>query len=452
MDCDPGSSSSPPPNPNLYDGEVLWTINNAPTITYFKRGDTNRPLCVLIPGAAHLARIFYGGHKSHDPRDFLAHWLVTNPTSNPKSGSSKLDSMTEGEAGYNILAISYPLETTPPLMPSTRPDFTVREWGVQAAEATKRVMDRERLSCDVGVILLVWSMAGKIIAPFDQAARARGFDVRLVVSLNSTPPLRGLRGNPPRPAVSQAGYVHGGHVSDEYFLRQLREQRAINSCASTSTSGSESVDGGKNSNNDSKSGNSGNSDNTNGSGSIIVPDDIFIKEYTGNFPVGLAAWGLRWSRQDQDGTTINNGNSTVHSSSNGGKMIDDPHAGYEVYDETTIKDLPPMCALYGDSPADLRHSAGDRSMWAFLISHNLMGGINAKESRFLAENPEVGKRVIKLIHAAPDRLCAEVEGGHHFFLGEKGAKRTATWVIEMEKRMQEVKRELDILLGRDQTR
>ncbi|KAL2421784.1 hypothetical protein ABEF95_006747 [Exophiala dermatitidis] len=443
MDCDPGSSSSPPPNPNLYDGEVLWTINDAPTITYFKRGDANRnrPLCVLIPGAAHLARIFYGGHKGHNPRDFLAHWLVTNPTSNSESGSSKLDSMTEGEAGYNIVAISYPLETNPPLMPPIRPDFTVREWGVQAAEATKRVMDLERLSYDLGVILLIWSMAGKVIAPFNLAARERGLSVRLVVSLNSTPPLRGLRGNPPRPAVSPAGYVHGGHVSDEYFLRQLYEQRAINSCASTSSNNST-----KSASNDSIS------DNTNGSGSIIVPDDIFIKEYTGNFPVGLAAWGLRWSRQDQDGTTINNGNSTVHSSGNRGKMIDDPHAGYEVFDETTIKDLPPVCALYGDSPADLRHSAGDRSMWAFLISHNLLGGINAKESRFLAENPEVGKRVIKFIHAAPDRLCAEVEGGHHFFLGEKGAKRTAAWVIEMAKRMQEVKRELDILLGRDQTR
>ncbi|KAL2400445.1 hypothetical protein ABEF95_007050 [Exophiala dermatitidis] len=440
MNRDPGSSSSPPPNPNLYDGEVLWTINNAPTITYFERGDANRPLCVLIPGAAHLARIFHGGHKGHNPRDFLAHWLV-NPISNSNPGS-KLDSMTEAEAeaGYNILAISYPLETTPPLMPPTRPDFTVREWGVQAAEVTKRAMDRERLSCDLRVILVVWSMAGKIIAPFDQAARERGFSVRLVVSLNSTPPLRGLRGNPQLPAVSQAGYVHGGHVSDEYFLRQLYEQRAINSCASTSSNNSTKT-----------TSNSSNSDNTNGSGSIIVPDDIFIKEYTGNFPVGLAAWGLRWSRREAINSNSNS-NSIVHSSGNRGKLVDDPHAGYEVFDETTIKDLPPMCALYGDSPADLRHSAGDRSMWAFLISHNLLGGINAKESRFLTENPELGKRVIKLIHAAPDRLCAEVEGGHHFFLGEKGAKRTADWVMGMEKRMGGVKRELDILLGRDETR
>lgn len=417
--------------PTLYSGEALSSSNGAPTLTYFQRGYPHRPLCVLIPGAAHLARVFYGGHRGHDSKDFLAHWLVGS-TLNPSIRESNPESSSDfGPSGYNVLAISYPLESSPAIMPPTRPDFTVREWGEQAAEVTERVMMQERLSRDAGIILLVWSMAGKVIAPFTSAARERGLDVRFVVSLAATPALRGLKRKPPPPTFSNAGYVHGGYVSNEYFLKQLHEQRVINS-------GDSDRDRFINPLRDENC-RAVSKDNAN-VGNFIVPDDVFIREYTGNFPVGLAAWGWRWSPEEQA--------PDVATGKKKGKLVDDPNAGFEVTDETMIEDLPPMCALYGDSPADLRHSAGDKSMWAFLIIQNLLGRIRAKELRSLTHDQERGKKVMRLIREAPERLSAEVEGGHHFFLGRKGAKRSAEWIVEFEKRVEQLKTQMSLGLAR----
>ncbi|KIX06785.1 uncharacterized protein Z518_04761 [Rhinocladiella mackenziei CBS 650.93] len=349
----------------LYTGEKISVVNNAPTMTYFVRGDPAKPMIVVIPGAAHPARIFYGGHENSDPVDFIGHWFT--------------------RFGYSFLAISYPFESEPALLPADRPDFTVQEWGNQAAEVTMQIIKQENLPRRA--ILLMWSMAGKILQPYFQAAHNYAFDVDFAVSLVATPAIRGLRERPPGTTSSKTGYCIASPQIKQSFLLHLQEQSAIN--------------GGK----------------------CIIPDDTYVREYVANLPVGLTGWGYRWSEQDR-------------------QLIDDKNVAFEVADQTSMGDLPYLCSIYGDSPADLRHSIADKYTWGFMMMYQLMGTLTPAEKMFLIENPEKGKRVTRIIQGAPDRLSALVQGGHHFFIGEKGAKRTAELVVRFEKDLAHLKSEL----------
>lgn len=348
----------------LYEGEDLTIVDDVPAITYFKRGDPTKPLTIFIPGAAHLARISYGGHASYDPKDFIAHWL-------------------HGQ-GYSFLAISYPLETEPPLMPATRPGLTVREWGAQAAQITKQVIERENLTNNV--ILLVWSMGGKIIQPYVLAARESSIDVNFAVPLVATPAIRGVRERPPL-TPSLTGYAAGLGVADRYFLIQLQEQRSVNGCKT------------------------------------IIPEDVYLREYVGNFPVGLGCYGISWSPQEK-------------------AFIEDATTAYEVADEMPFAELPFLCSISCDSPADLRHSIADKYTWGLLLTYKLLGGIKPGVKAALCKDSARGKEAIRLIHSAPEIFSAAIEGGHDFFIGEKGAKRTAELVVEFEKRLRDFKQEL----------
>ncbi|KAL6242056.1 hypothetical protein RBB50_010968 [Rhinocladiella similis] len=382
---------SPITRKNLYPGEQLSTIHDAPCITYFRHGDLSRPLAVLVPGAAHLARVFYGGHDGHDPHDFLAHWLTA-------------------QQGYNFLAISYPLETDPATMPPTHPGMTVSQWGTQAVEATRQTIRQQNLLTNT-VILLFWSMGGKILQPYALAARDTNITISFVVPLVATPAIRGIRD---RPALtpSATGYATAAGLSETYFMAQLHEQNAIHA------------------------------------GKTIIPDETYRREYLGSFPVALGCYGVRWSaaefehqqhrQQDQQRAGQEQGR---------GSFVEDPNMGYEVADEFPHAQLPLICSISCESPADLRHSIADKFTWGFLLTYKLLGGIAPSRRAALQTNHYKGRRVIQFIHSAPETLSATVEGGHHFFIGQKGAKRTAELVADFETRVVKFQQDLAALLA-----
>jgi pimeloyl-ACP methyl ester carboxylesterase len=348
-------------------------------MTYFRRGsDPSRPLAIFVPGAAHFARVFYGGHEGGDPRDFVAHWF-------PQVG------------GYNFLAVSYPIESDPvAVMTPNRPGLTVREWGAQAVEATRETIKSERLTTSK-IILLAWSMGGKVIQPYALAVKEQAdvepkIEVDFAVSLVATPAIRGVR---ERVALKPTGtgYAHAFvGLSEKYFVSQMHKQNAINA-------------------------------------KTIIPDDVYRHEYMGNFPVGIGCYGVRWSEQQQ-------------------KFVDDPHAGFDVADDMNYSDLPFLCSISCDSPGDLRHAVGDKYTWGFLMTYNLLGAVDAKHRLALAkhDNTDKGRELVRLIHDAPDRFSAVVHGGHHFFVGAKGARRTAELVVEFEKRVAQFRAELKTML------
>ncbi|MFA1624905.1 hypothetical protein ACDY96_19515 [Rhizobium mongolense] len=148
----------------LLPGESLVTAAGYPVLTYFRKGETDKPLAVFLPGGGHLARVAYG-HPTLRPDDFLDHWLQ--------------------KQGFGLLAISYPSDH--PVYDRTFPAMTLVDWGRVAADVTRRMMDDHGLQKNV--ILLGWSMAGRAVRPYNTAATALGIDVEAFLSLAATPPL-----------------------------------------------------------------------------------------------------------------------------------------------------------------------------------------------------------------------------------------------------------------------
>jgi hypothetical protein len=312
--------------------------------------------------------------------------------------------------GYNFLAISYPLETDPATMsmPAStttttsstsnatipqyrdhRPDMTVREWGAQAVEATRQTIAQHHLQTN-NVILCVWSMAGKILQPYVLAARQEpSLNIQFAVSLVATPAIRGVREKPAlSPSPTGSGYATAAGLSVRYFLAQLHEQNRLN-----------------------------------GSNRPIIPDDVYQREHLGNFPVGIGCYGVRWSETHQS-------------------FVDDPNMGYEVADEMSYSELPFLCSISCHSPVDLRHSIADKYTWGFMSTYKLFGGLSPAARAALQKDSEAGRKVIQLFHSAPERFSAAVEGGHHFFVGARGAKVTAELVLEFEKRLADFQKDL----------
>lgn len=120
----------------LWPGEVRHEAMGFPFVSRFDLVDPSAPTIVFIPGKFALARVFYGGHEGHNPRDFVAYWA--------------------GGSGYNTLAISYPVYGPKGVFDKAYPNFTTQAWGRGAATITKNVLTENGVSGSV--ILSAWSM------------------------------------------------------------------------------------------------------------------------------------------------------------------------------------------------------------------------------------------------------------------------------------------------------
>ena len=121
---------------------------------------------VWVPGARHTARFCYGVHKGRRPKDFVVHWL--------------------GKKGYNFLGMSYPLGMKNPVYDKAYPDFSVRAWGKQTVSIAKDIIEENDLPNRV--ILVGWSMAGRMTQSVNEAAKKNGLHIDFFVGLASTPP------------------------------------------------------------------------------------------------------------------------------------------------------------------------------------------------------------------------------------------------------------------------
>lgn len=156
---------------NLFPCETLSIVEEGPVLTaFFKGTDPQKPLVVLIPGELHNARIFYG-HPGSKEDDFLTYWLRVQ--------------------GYSVLAVSYPLETQPSLMPASVPSFGVEEWGRQTARMTSKNVETEEGYVSQEIVVVGWSMAGRIATRVSEALRSFGLTPKLFIALAATPGLYG---------------------------------------------------------------------------------------------------------------------------------------------------------------------------------------------------------------------------------------------------------------------
>lgn len=322
---------------------------------------------MFIPGAAHLARVAYGGHDGHRPWDFLSYWL--------------------NHAGHDFLGISYPLETTPPIVEPSFPSFSIPQWGQTAAEMTQRVARENRLGCDV--ILLGWSMGGKVLKPFMRSAVQLGLEVKLFISLAATPGgITGLRAYPAQVRPSETGYAQTPGMVQS-FVRQLHDQESLN-------------------------------DST-----TIIDPDTYSREYLGNTPVRLTTWGLTY--ESRDGFISDEWEGIR----DGGPQTED----YQIY--------PWIGIIHPTSTSDFRHTLADPAVWGMALTNKLVSGIPF--GRFSSDS-EGWDRLKELINSAPGQMTKSVEGGHLFFVGAKGAKKTTDAILALVDRQMALQSTLSALL------
>lgn len=342
----------------LYAGEVLITIAGFPTVYHYQQGinldvsETAKPLIVCIPGGMHLGRIFYGGHKGSNPKHFLAYHL------------SRL--------GFGVLSLSYPTETDPEIMPATASGFRIQDWGRQAAMTTKNVIEDNDLPSR-SIILISWSMGGRMVVPFKISAKEQGLEVCQYISFAATPGISSIRLLSPGIVCSRAGYFLVPSRLDAFY-RQIQEMEGLNG------------------------------------GHEIIPPDVYRREYIGRTPINLIGMGLKY-----DGKS---------------SFVQDevPHE-----EETKVFDVanfPFITALYPISILDASHALVDQASWGFLLTYKLETMIQ-KEALSKIQGTPKWEQLLRHVHSAPARLCVPVSGNHFFFVGERSAGEVAEKVVRL---------------------
>ena len=347
---------------NLWDGEEVRVGAGYPFISKFVGADRDAPLVVFIPGARSLARIAYGGHEGGLEEDFLAYWL--------------------NREGYNFLGISYPVLTDGGAFDEAHPDITVRAWGHGSAEITRAVLEERGLTGPV--IVAVWSMGGKSVQPFGEAALELGIELDFHVSLAATPPLPN--------SVNMNGRIQM-HESG-LGLRPDGAAGAVNALAANAKENGREE---------------------------IIPADILNSDYIGHWPVQLTGTGLRYDGQS--------------------------HAFYRDHwadmQDTKFYALDyPLVAMLVPGQQDPRHAVTDRATWGYINSNTLFFGYAGGERQSGSLPEDRFNRLTELARDAYTQLAIDIGGNHFFFVGEKGAKETVAAIMELERRVHQLKADL----------
>lgn len=360
-------STSTPKELSLYSGEALETIAGFPTIYYFRPTEKPRsirapkPLIVCVPGAAHLGRIFYGGHKGSDPKDFLAYQL--------------------NQLGFDVLSLSYPLDIGN-LMPKTAAGFRIPDWGRQAAMTTKKVIEDNGLPTK-SIVLLGWSMAGRMPVPFNITAKELGLEVQQFISLCATPGMSGIRGPASHLPCSSEGYFSLPSRL-EGFYQQVEEMQVMNQ------------------------------------GKEIIPRNIYMQEYTGGMPINLSGYGLRY-----DGKGAFAKDEVIH---------EEETKVFDTENQTLV------AALYPTSIHDAMHALTDRANWGLILTLKLES--MTKKSLAGISGTSGWPELINMVHSAPNRLFLPVPGNHFFFIGERSARGAAEAVNKLIDEVTQLQKEL----------
>lgn len=355
--------------PKLYAGEQLDEAAGFPTLYKYSPADPQKPLVVFIPGGDHNARIAYGGHEGYEEKDFLAYWLNSH--------------------GYGLLAISYPIESEPEIMPATAPHFRIRDWGKQAAEVTRKIIEKYGLSKQV--VLIGWSMGGRIVIPYSAHAHSLGIEVALFVSFAATPGVHGSKAPPSSMIKTEAGYASatGAHKS---FYRQVQDQN-------------EQWNNGR----------------------TIIAEEAYLREYIGYAPVSLRGWDYRYDAETR-------------------QFVEDRWTSTEDAVIHEAEHCPMIATVGGTSTLDARHVITDQAAWMFVLTRKLMYDIERHDVAKIAEKGN-WSTLIEMVHSLPGQISYTVPGNHFFFIGELGARKTAEIIVKHLEKANKFRREFEALIA-----
>jgi len=349
----------------LYPGEELTEAAGYPALVRFEPGRPELPVVVFVTGGGVLGRISYGlpGGRT---ADFLCHWLH--------------------EAGFPSLVLSYPIDNKG-VFDAPFPQFSITDWAEQSAEIIARTVDRNGLQTNA--IVLGWSMAGRIAEPLHAALRRKGKGIELFVAMaaasalpNTLPGLDHLK-----PAGSGLASIQGAYL--DWLLRCLADQNVT-------------------------------------TGHAALDADAFVREMTGDFPVGLAASAMRCT--------------------NGGFIHEPARDALEI-GTTRYRAFPPLALMTHDSAIDARHALTDRSTWGVYITQQLCEGLVFTQAEKLAALPPgTWASLVEHVGNASHRLSATLPGNHMFFLGEDGARRTVQTLKHLRQTAADVAGEISLLV------
>lgn len=188
---------------NLFDNEEIRAARGFPSLISFFKGDPEKPLVVLFPGWAFLARIFYGA-PGMDEKDFLTHWLLAE--------------------GYSVLAVSYPMDH--PVYKEVFPGFTITDWGNLASDLAREFIDENGLISEV--IALHWSASGQAVRPFNKASSENGLKVRFAVALEATPAIEVPEDRTRTLKKSSKNMISLEDFHYGLFLQEIQSQEELN--------------------------------------------------------------------------------------------------------------------------------------------------------------------------------------------------------------------------------
>lgn len=359
-------------NPNhaaalqLFAGEAMRS-GRFPQLCYYRRPDPGGRLIVFLTGGGHLARVAYGGHDGADPRDFLDHWLAQH--------------------GFGLLALSYPCDH--PAFEFVYPEFSVADRATSSVAILDDVLRYDDLSRDV--IVIGWSLAGKLAALFARHAFRRGIDVVSFISLAATAPLPGLMTvrDSGEPLTPQALWdIEDAGKAGRDRIRQWHAELERQSAAT---------------------------------GRDILPREVYDRDYRANSPLLLRGEAL----QVADGPLRRSLESTVED------------VGAFAY-----RDYPLVAAIIPNWISDARHALTDQATWGFVNAQSLyerlrpgLGAMSAEQWR--------GARA--LADSLSHRLTRRINSGHFFFLGEPHAAQSAKHVAELSCAAREIHVEIERL-------
>lgn len=335
----------------LFPGERIVAGPHHPVLCHHRPGDGARPLVILAPGGGHLGRVYYG-HPGAEPRDFLCDWLERD--------------------GHELLALSYASDH--PANPAPCQGMTILEWAADFAAAAARFAAPGR-----ELLLVGWSMAGRLARPFRMAAMAHGLRCDRMISLAASaqlPKLTSATG--PEERLTPDGFWDGE-------ARGAPWRAAIDGLRQPC-------------------------------GRQPIAQADYARHYRCNNPVAL-----RGEPRTQPPSM------TLEALSSSLQGFD--YAGY-----------PLVGAVIPTRREDGRHAITDRMTWGFLNAQMLFCEADRRIEGGTRAMDEAAWETLRALAAhAGDQLSRSVDGDHFFFIGERGARAAAAAIGELLAAMEPVR-------------
>lgn len=363
-----GAADGAPARETLFPNECRVTGAGFPALAMFKRGESSKPLVLGIPGGGHLARIYYG-HPQARREDFLLTHLA--------------------RAGFSTLALSYP--TSHPAVNRPIPGMTIAQWAQSSAAIAAAYIDKEKLPARV--VVLGWSLGGRVARDIALAFRELGIELELFVGLSAAPPMPGFGSLQPAALVLTPEGLRDDSSARSSIFKSREAQLAV-------------------------------VDRINGR--VVLDRETYARLYVADSPINFRGEAERYSDH--------------------GLVSDIATA---IADQGTFDFASyPVCGVIASGGvSDARFALTSASAWGMLNAQALYFRVirQVLDERELPPHKWMALRA--LMADLVTRLSRHVDGSHFFFVGAIGAAATARHIQDLLAEVAAIRRELATLLA-----